>query len=505
MKSAAIISSLTSLGSETLKRVSPFLTRIVRGSDEVFVNPLLKDNDANDILSRFDSVFKNGSGKMNSVLIDIEMNQRSKFGPRSIATSWEERKVSLYESFGLGDDVAPPPIALGPSKRLRPLSIRSAITFLKNSTNSGLPALIKKVRVKSELVGETLESLYNTVFEPCMLFTRTQENKKTRAVWGFAILLTLYEMCFYRPVLDIQSKQPWRSALRTPDEVDLGITKIILSAQRLNLDILSIDFTAYDNSVKRALQQSAFSSIKQLFQSQYHRHIDKLAEIFNTIGIVTPDGVLSGPHGVPSGSTFTNEVDSIVQFSIASICDDIYNVNLSQVQGDDGVYLVTNAEKVVKHFESYGLKPSALYEKSFIAKDWCVYLQSLYHVDYIDKNGIIGGIYPIYRALNRILYLERFEDFSDYDIKGSDYFAIRTISIMENCKHHPLFEEFVAFVAALDKYKLEFSDQGLDSFVRRLSDKEGKDVTFREWTYGSDVKGLKTFETFKVLQKLYVE
>lgn len=504
MKSATVITSLSSLGLDIVKRVSPFLARIVSGSDENFTNPILNEMKDSEVLLGLDDIFSNNRAIVNDVLWDIEIKQRSKFGPRSIAIPWDERKDSLYESFGLGDKYNLPIIALGPSKRLRPINVSAAITYLKNSTNSGLADLAKKGRVKAKLVGETLESLFNTKFYPCMLFTRTQENKKTRTVWGFPILLTLYEMCFYRPVLDIQSKQPWRSALRTPEEVDQAITKILLSAQRFNLFILSIDFSTYDNSVKRQLQLSAFGSIKQLFQSQYHKHIDKLAEIFNTIGIVTPDGILSGPHGVPSGSTFTNEVDSIVQFSIASICNYIFDVNLSQVQGDDGVYLVTNPEKVIEHFESFGLIPSTLYEKSFIAEDWCVYLQSLYHRDYMDGDGIVHGIYPIYRALNRILHLERFEDFSQYDIKGSDYFAIRTISIMENCKHHPLFEEFVRYVASLDRYNLKYSDQGLDKFVRRLSDKEGKDITFREWTYGSDVKGLRTFETVKVLQRMNV-
>jgi hypothetical protein len=44
---------------------------------------------------------------------------------------------------------------------------------------------------------------------------------------------------------------------------------------------------------------------------------DYIAWRFGNIGLITPDGVKDGPHGVPSGSTFTLEVNSIAQILIA--------------------------------------------------------------------------------------------------------------------------------------------------------------------------------------------
>jgi simple sugar transport system substrate-binding protein len=83
------------------------------------------------------------------------------------------------------------------------------------------------------------------------------------------------------------------------------------------------------------------------------------------IGLITPDGVKDGPHGVPSGSTFTLEVNSIAQILIANTFEDIANTEF-QVQGDDGAYSTDNPEGLKKHFGEFGLTVND--EKSYISK-----------------------------------------------------------------------------------------------------------------------------------------
>jgi len=431
----------------------------------------------------------------------------------SLAKPWDERKESLLQSFEIGtSDRSFQTYDLCTPSRLRPISVPAAVEFLKNNTSSGFPDLTKKRNVKPSLLHLSLEGIYNVIklaFQSgnfsevcCILFTRTQEMLKTRNIWGYAIIVTLFEMMFYRPILEIQSRQFWRAALRRPDDVSYGVTKVIDYCLRNGYDIISIDFSAYDNSIKEPLSLAAFSCIKRAYQSRYHEYIDLISRVFVYVPILTPDGVMYGPHGVPSGSTFTNEVDSIVQFGIARECQYIPDYNMCQIQGDDGVHSCMSGEsgKLKDHFRYYGLVVND--DKSYVAKDWAVYLQQLFHVDYRDQHGIINGIYPLYRALTRILFLERFDDFKSDGIDGTDYFSIRTISILEQCKHHPLFREFVSYVWSLDKYKLTVSDQGLANYVRRLAYQEGKDLTFKEWTYGSNISGLKSFESFKIIQSL---
>ena len=217
---------------------------------------------------------------------------------------------------------------------------------------------------------------------------------------------------------------------------------------------------------------------RSVSQSRYDE-INYIADRFLNIGLVTPDGIISGPHGVPSGSTFTNEVDSIVQYLVASNCSSV-DTNYCSIQGDDGVYFSSDPDDLFSCFEKVGLDVNK--DKSLVSNSTVNYLQLLYHSDYNRGDNLVG-VYSTYRALIRLVYPERFEDFSKDDISGKDYFAIRSISILENCKNHPLFKEFVNYVYKLDKYKLSFSDLGLVNYIKRINRQEGKDITFTNWQW----------------------
>jgi hypothetical protein len=317
-------------------------------------------------------------------------------------------------------------------------------------------------------------------------------------------------MRFYRPILEYQRNLDWRAALRKANDIDLAITKLIQYAKERDYDLLSIDFSNYDNSVKESGHTWVFMSyFASLFQDSFTKDFLLLRKNFSNVGIVTPDGILKGPHGIPSGSAFTNEVGSVWQHFVAQD----YNIFIGreiiqhdQQQGDDGAYAVEDAEDFKQFFSIHGVKIND--EKSFVDKNFIVYLQNLYHLDYVTKDDqnqdIIRGIYPTYRALLRIVYLERFTDISVVDeLKGSDYFALRTLQILETCKHHPLFEELCLYVKELDKFSLDVSDQGISAFVKLREIQEGKDVKFTEYKRG-DSTNIKDFASYKLIKRFNV-
>lgn len=483
---------------EQRRRVITLLENILKGNNTVHSTPLLKDRSESDIVNGWNKIFNRRRSGVNDVLYNIEMEQLKKIGPRSIALDWDSRKESIYDNFKRHDrrysvdNTSPYNVEL---KSLNPISLNNAIDKLKNNTSSGLPYVTKKINVKPLLESE-FTSLLNRQ-DPCLLFTRTQEQLKTRTVWGFPVADTLNEMMYYSPLLEVQRKLSWRSALNEFEVIDQSITKIIDHSISTQGEMLSIDFSAYDSSVSPELQSYAFEYIKALYPDKYIKQLDYIKYRFTNIGLVTPDGILHGPHGVPSGSVFTNEVDSIVQYLI-SRQSNLTNEDFIQIQGDDGVYSIKSGDhlKLIKEFESAGLTVN--YTKSIVSKDYCTYLQNLYHNEYRDSKGVVHGIYPVYRALNRLMYQERFANLDGMGVSGSDYYSIRTISILEGCKYHPLFKELVGYIYSLDKYKLNPSIDGINKFINARVNSVGQEGLIINRP-GDVLKGISNFETVKLL------
>jgi len=484
------------LDSGVRSKISRLLDSTTSGSVASLRSPVGSSLSSDQILHMWDSIYKLKRKSINSELHNIEISNRSKFGPRSLASTWDARKegVKSYFSPQLSKHKVPD-YSVSHPRRLRPLDLEEASRFLKNDTSSGLPFMTRKNTVKAKVIRNFKKLMERN--DPCILFTRTQELGKTRPVWGFPIVETLNEMRFYRPLLDYQRRLSWRSALQGPDAVDKTITELIKSGSSRNLKMVSIDFSLYDASVKFGLQESAFNYIKSLFQSCYDDDLDDIFHKFNTIQLITPDGILSGQHGVPSGSTFTNEVDSLAQF----LCAKDFNINDNDmtIQGDDGVYLVDDSESFLSHFERYGLNVSR--DKCLVSNNSVLYLQNYHSPDYVSDEGLFAGVYPTYRALNRIIHPERYDQFSDYDIDGADFYSIRTISILENCRYHPLFEDLVKFVYTIDKYSLNFSQKGLERYCQYVFKNDGSDE-ITKYRRGDDVQGIRSFKTFEILSKL---
>ena len=485
--------------------LSNLLDRTLEGNDEVVRTNFLEHLSGDEILQDFEEkVYAPGLEWLNSTLQEIELKQKDKFGPRSIQKSWEERRSQILEHFD-------PPQGIDTSDRsdfinlfhgqgtLRPKSWPEVSKAMKRTTSSGLPYMRPKGKLLDD--GFDPEGVHSgkATFEggpwPCVLFTRTQEGGKTRDIWGESIYTLAFEGKYFLPVFNILKVHPMLTALQGPDAVDIAITTM-LNSRGPGEYCLSEDFQAFDATVGTDLQAVAFTAIASFFQPEERDNVQRIADQFSSIGIVTPDGVWSGEHGIPSGSCFTNLVGSLVhayaQSQIIDLCP-----SSNQVMGDDGVMILPETispEDLQERYGSMGLKFNA--EKTFQSEDEVIYLQRYYSSDYKRGRNYVG-VYPIFRALGRLVYMERKTNMTN-EI-GDDYFAIRAISIMENCKFHPLHEEFVKWVFQNDMYGLEYSQDSLKRYLKSLGSKITTNIKNQ---YSDYVEGIHSFETVKILKRL---
>jgi hypothetical protein len=478
---------------EGFGRLSSSLERIKKGSNIVLITPQARRAGPDKILQAWSKEFLANTSELNEDLLELENSNKIKFGPRSIAKPWDEIREQAKDSFDIPSTTCEhlktsPPLShdIG---TLRPISLNNSAKLTKANTQAGAPTLRKKGKVR-EYTLENWASLYDDNL-PMIPAIRTQEQQKTRLVNIVDYATIMQENRFFTPLFNLLEREFCFSAFRGPEAVNSAMTKLIHEASSTGHLCVSGDIEKFDDSVGVDLQRAAFIEISQYFQPQYRNEITELFYRFNMSSLVTPDGVWTGSHGIPSGSNLTGLVGSIVNRQVSQ-----HPPELSQFMGDDFA-LVAKTESEV--FDKYSSCNLILNKSKTIIKPYSfVYLQRLHHLDYM-VDGECVGIYPTFRALNRLCYPERFSDFNDYDLSGRDYFAIRSLSILENCKYHPLFEKFVKFWMKYEKYKVP-SNSSVLSYVKMIEERIGSLGTVNQ--YGDKVEGIRAFKSYQLVRSL---
>jgi len=221
------------------------------------------------------------------------------------------------------------------------------------SNPSGSPGLTAWGATKAEATLRALERGHQILAgqkkpEPCISFKRTQFDDKTRLVWGYPYSMTAIEGLVAKSLNKV-----YKDSSSVP--MAFGISDSTLGSKlrkssRNNRYAYSIDMSAFDASISKFLIKQAFKIVKSWFdlaETELETGVT-VGEIFNTIEdyfihtpIVMPDGnVYYGKrHGVPSGSYFTQIIDSIVNCMIAGTLDARFNLRLAKsdtyILGDD--------------------------------------------------------------------------------------------------------------------------------------------------------------------------
>lgn len=295
--------------------------------------------------------------------------------------------------------------------------------------------------------------------EPCVALTRTQKKGKTRLVWGYPMSMTLLEGSFAKPLLSNfkGGGTPMAFAMTSKN---LGSQ--ILSAQNHRKYWYSLDMSQYDASIQKEVIQACFSIIRTWFNlsdeyafgltnSQVLRIIENY---FIHTEIVMPagrdskaEGVLyKGKNkGVPSGSYFTQLVDSIANIiMLGTFCSKFgFEVNSDEVKvlGDDLLFFTDTHIDIGKVAE-YGAKTFGM----------CINASKSEHgrgtepVPFLGRTWSMGlPLRDTEVALKKMLYPENYRKYTDSFKEGRLVVLSYNLSAIQDTRLIPHYQGWKSY------------------------------------------------------------
>lgn len=281
---------------------------------------------------------------------------------------------------------------------------------LKLEKSSGLPLMTSKAQsLIYSFDRESQIRLHMKAPNPCVAYKRTQKGNKTRLVWGYPLEMTIMESRFARPLID--------RFLRSKTPMAFGRSKLVLGANlhRYFVDApgttVCMDYSKYDSTISKTFIKQAFRILSTWFREEDLEQLgwETIVTYFITTPIVMPDGHLytGKNHGVPSGSYFTQLVDSIVNVALSYALAYKFNFRFRPdallVMGDDVIIQVQGKVDLQK---------------------WSAYLRTFGLQLHDDEKTVVGkahflGAYwdkgkpdaPIQELVNKACFPEKFRDY----------------------------------------------------------------------------------------------
>lgn len=309
--------------------------------------------------------------------------------------------------------------------RLQMLPLTPATIKVITSNPGGSPGLTNYGTPKAQSETRALERGALTLRglkqpEPCLAFKRTQFNDKTRLVWGYPYSMTVIEGLVAYPILQKYKQRVTPMAFAIPKGT-LG-TKLRVASYHHKY-AYSIDMSQFDATIPAKLIHLAFKIIRTWFDmdqvepttGKTCRDVFKLIErFFIHTTIVMPDGhiYIGKDHGVPSGSYFTQMVDSIVNVIVCGAMSAKFNLSVSKrevfVLGDDLMFWtdrLIDLDVLARYVNrTFGLKMHGN-EKSKIF----TYKDKLHYIGLDWDNGL--PTLDINEVIKRMLYTESYRKY----------------------------------------------------------------------------------------------
>lgn len=379
---------------------------------------------------------------------------------------------------------------------LRPASYEHVVDDMRARdtlvSNSGWPDFTRRSlpEIKARAIEAARDGQWKTY--PAIALFRNY-NQKTRLVWMFPMSANIVEGSYFQPlqsrIMQGQSSafnaecgvnlegNPWGffAPWRGFDQVKQNITRIYRPewSHRDAPGFLSAsDFSETDAHFTLHATNQVAEVLERCFQRQFSDGLRESLQHMQTIPLVIgPDSMITGEHGVSSGSNWTNFIETIFDLILANYVfivtgerfDGFYAI------GDDMTWVTNNYDDAFEdQLEQIGKDVGQVIkaDKTTNDRDKVKSLQRLFQRGYNTPEGWTRGVYSTVRALKSSIYPEKMHK---KKLWNSNMFCARQYMILENCVDHPLFEEFVSFVVHGQRDLIPFarkSRKDLDRILR---------------------------------------
>jgi hypothetical protein len=487
--------------------------------------PLYKDLSQHQIFEEWDQILAQyAMDILNKPLIEYDRSRMSKVGPQGGYPPLDDRMDKLVDYYtSPNNDIDPNIINMdliselrkqlfGDIKNRRPLTPERVITLDKYDdkliTNSGCPDYGK--RSDPAIIDNAIRDSKSERWRdyPMILGSRAQRGSD-RFIFMAPFSLNIVEKQYLYVLMDIiRSKNlPFFSAWEGFSEVELGFSRIQLFIKYEYL--IQQDYKAMDKHVNDISLLICNLICGPIFQKKYSEDFENLLNHTQTVHVMIGlDKIITGKHGMPSGSGMTNFVESIFSYYIMNLYNNTRSIGKIDGSGlgDDltfGASSNTNitpdsiAEYMSRQCLAYGFVLEE--SKQRIDKYTTVYLQRFFDKR-LPNSGVVLGMYPSILAINTAINPERFHDPRKWN---KEMEILRWIMILENCVNLPYFKELVQFFIKGDKYKLGLIIPG---FFKTLPStfEDSKAIKGFVPSYNQEKadKGINDFETVKYLKTL---
>lgn len=462
-------------------------------------------------------------------IADWDLAKLTKYAPQGKSAPFAERQETFDEYFS---HLSSPDILNDPTwprakkeaiRRLKfnrsgsPVSLEQVtsrgLSEDKYNTSSGYPDFGKRKnpKVLKQAMMDAPSSIERRF--PCTMGSRASMGKTgvdARHIFMGSMAVNIWGQRFQQPLQDyIRSRNldfflPWEGW----DYVQQAISKFS-TPTRLKF---GADYTKMDQHFNKYHGYEVYDVIKEYFRPQYHDELFSIIEYVFTMPIITNLGYVDMEHAMPSGSEWTNFLETMWNFIFCIFLELKYHIRfaLKMGIGDDQLWLLDGdwtikqiqwiIDTVIEEFDRAGLPGNK--DKQEVSLEKTGFLQRLIYQDWNgwDDSVPVAGVYSLVRNVTSQVFPEFFHSPKLWD---ADMFALRVIMIAENCVNHPLFKWYITeYVAKSNKHVLEFVRKSDDQL--REAERKAKKIANFLPTYNQEKQdqSLLSFKTVALLREV---